>query len=118
MHVLIIEDDLLLALDLEDCLTGHLACTTSLASTENQACKSADGRRPDLIVSDIRLADGDGTRAVARIRAAHGEIPAIYVTANPERARAEDPEAPVIAKPFGHADLAEASARLLQGRER
>jgi CheY-like chemotaxis protein len=117
MHFLIIEDDLLLAMDLQDILADLGSRTTAVASTEEQAFKSALAQRPDLIVSDVRLAEGTGPKAIQRIREALGTIPAIYVTASPERARAEDPEAPILSKPFLPEQLAEAKLLVMRASE-
>ncbi len=114
MHVLIIEDDLLLALDLQDILADLGGRTISLASTEENAFRSALGQRPDLVVSDVRLAQGMGTIAIQRIRENLGTIPVIYVTANPERALQDDPGAMVLSKPFRQSDLAEAVSIIMQ----
>jgi len=105
MHILIIEDDLLVALDVEDSLSALGSITTALAATEENAVKSAVNRRPDLIISDVRLADGSGPAAIQRIRETVGEIPVMYVTGNPERAREDDPGAPVLPKPFDRTAL-------------
>jgi CheY-like chemotaxis protein len=114
MHILIIEDDLLLALDLQDALAELGGRSVSFAATEDNAVRSAVGQKPDLIVSDVRLAEGIGTKAVQRIRESLGDIPVIYVTANPERALREDPGATVLSKPFRREDLAEAKSLVMR----
>jgi two-component system, response regulator PdtaR len=64
-RVLIVEDDLLTAVDVEAALiaAGHSVC--GVATTEIDANRLARLRRPDCAVVDIRLAPGDG-RVVAR----------------------------------------------------
>ena len=105
MHILIIEDDLLMALDIEACLERMGLRSSDFASSEDNALKLAGLRRPDLIISDVRLAQGNGPEAVRRIRAHHGFIPCIYVTGNPDVARAADPDAGIIVKPMNWPDL-------------
>lgn len=107
MHVLILEDDLLIALDVEACVEGLGAITTDLTSSEENAIRLAAERRPDMIVSDVRLASGTGPSAVRRIRELYGDIPTVYVTGNPEAARQADPQSAVIVKPLRWSRLAE-----------
>jgi DNA-binding response OmpR family regulator len=66
LRVLIVEDDLLTAVDLEAALieAGHSVC--GVATTEIDAIRLARVQRPDCAVVDIRLAPGDG-RVVARV---------------------------------------------------
>ncbi len=63
--VLIVEDELLIALDVEQALlhAGYAVC--GVASSETEALALADSLRPDLAVVDINLSPGDG-RSVAR----------------------------------------------------
>ena len=84
--ILIIEDEAIIALDLEAIISdmGHRA--TGVARTEKGALDLFGRDRPDLIVSDIRLADGSsGVDAVRSILADAGPIPVIFVTAYPEQ---------------------------------
>lgn len=113
MHVLIIEDDLLMALDVEACVESIGVRSTDLASTEEHAVKLAVARRPDLIASDVRLAQGTGPDAVRRIQSHYGPIPVIYITGNPESARQADPEAPVLVKPLDWSELTDMMSSLI-----
>ena len=54
-HVLIIEDEALIALDIQDMLSTAGATTFSFAETEREAVDAARERRPDVIMSDVRL---------------------------------------------------------------
>lgn len=67
-EVLIIEDELLIAFELEDIMTrlGHVV--TSVVRSHRLAIKQARVRRPQLILADINLADGSsGIDAVTEI---------------------------------------------------
>ena len=84
--VMIIEDEAIIALDLEAIITdmGHKA--TGVARTESGAMDLFSRETPDLILSDINLADGSsGIDAVDRILEVAADIPVIFITAYPER---------------------------------
>lgn len=83
-HVLIIEDEPLIALDLEDLLQNVGAVSFSFADRQHDAIEVSRQIRPDIIVSDVSLAEGTGPLAVEAIRSEHGEIPVIFITATPE----------------------------------
>jgi DNA-directed RNA polymerase specialized sigma24 family protein/AmiR/NasT family two-component response regulator len=100
--VLIIEDEPLIALDLQYLVEqlGHEVTTT--ARTHTEAVRAAVKNDPGLILADIQLADGSsGLDAVNEILGSI-EAPVIFITAFPERfltGRAPEP-AFLIAKPF------------------
>lgn len=101
--VMIIEDEAIIAMDLESIVgeMGHQ--TTGIARTEDGAINLFGRDRPDLILSDIQLADNSsGIDAVNRILGEAGDIPVIFITAYPERLlTGEGPEpAFLIAKPY------------------
>jgi two-component system, response regulator PdtaR len=98
-HVLIIEDEMLIAMHLESLVADLGHGSVDLAATESEAVARAQHRRPSLILSDIRLQEGTGPAAVRAIRAAHGPIPVVYVTGNPEECPADLTHASVVAKP-------------------
>ena len=81
LAVLIVEDDPLLALDLEGTLAelGHRVC--GLAHTASEACEAAALHEPDVILMDFNLADGStGADAAVRIRRS-SPVPIVFVTA-------------------------------------
>lgn len=98
-HVLIIEDEVLIALDLQEMLASAGAATFSFAETERAAIDAARLRRPDVIMSDVMLREGTGPMAVATIQRELGPLPVIYVTATPESCAECDPPARVLIKP-------------------
>lgn len=101
-QVLIIEDEPLIALDLQYLVEqlGHEV--TTIARTHTEAVRAAVKGNPGLILADIQLADGSsGLEAVNEILGSL-EAPVIFITAFPERfltGRAPEP-AFLIAKPF------------------
>ncbi|HWA02685.1 MAG TPA: response regulator [Rhizomicrobium sp.] len=101
-RVLIIEDEPIIALDLENLLTelGHRVVAT--AATRDEAVAKAHTERPGLVLADINLGEGgSGIDAVSEILESFN-IPVIFVTAYPERLlTGERPEPTyLIAKPF------------------
>jgi DNA-directed RNA polymerase specialized sigma24 family protein len=103
--VVIIEDEPLIALDLERLVTtlGHRV--VKIARTERQAIEAVKRARPGLILADIQLADGSsGLDAVNEILRAFS-VPVIFVTAYPQRLLTGARPEPtfLITKPF-HAE--------------
>lgn len=101
--VMIIEDEAIIAVDLESIASDLGHRVTGVARTESGALALVETERPDLILSDIQLADGSsGIDAVNRITAERGDIPVIFITAFPERLlTGEGPEpAFLISKPY------------------
>jgi CheY-like chemotaxis protein/DNA-directed RNA polymerase specialized sigma24 family protein len=101
-QVLIIEDEPVIALDLENLITelGHEVIAT--AATRDQAVEIALKMRPGLILADINLGEGgSGLDAVSKILDSF-DVPVIFVTAYPEKLlTGERPEPTyLIAKPF------------------
>jgi DNA-directed RNA polymerase specialized sigma24 family protein len=101
-RVLIIEDESIIALDLENLMTelGHEV--VGIAATRDEAVKQARQQKPGLVLADIRLADGSsGIDAVSEILRGF-DIPVIFITAYPERLlTGERPEPTyLITKPF------------------
>jgi DNA-directed RNA polymerase specialized sigma24 family protein len=101
--VLIIEDEPLIAIDIQMLVEelGHRVVT--IARTQGEAVKAAEETKPGLILADIQLADGSsGLEAVNQILG-HFSVPVIFITAYPERFLTGTPPEPafLITKPFG-----------------
>jgi CheY-like chemotaxis protein len=100
--VLIIEDEPIIALDIETLVEelGHRVC--GVARTRTEAVAAALAKKPGLVLADIQLADGSsGLDAVNDILTAF-EVPVIFITAYPERLLTGDRPEPafLITKPF------------------
>jgi len=107
VRVLIIEDETLIALLLEDMLTD-LGCTIlGSASTVEAAIAMLDRTPPDIAVLDINLG-GEKSYAVAEALAKRG-VKFVFSTGYTDD-RLESPwqDRPVLQKPFGQEQLAEA----------
>jgi CheY-like chemotaxis protein len=84
--VLIIEDEAIIALDIQGITTEMGHRVTGIARTHAAAVALAARDRPDLILTDIQLADkSSGIDAVTEILARFDRIPVIFITAFPER---------------------------------
>lgn len=100
--VLIIEDEPLVAMDLESIVTSLGHRVSAMARTHAEAVAAVEKHRPGLVLADIQLADGSsGLQAVNEILEAE-ELPVIFVTAFPERLLTGTRPEPVflITKPF------------------
>ena len=100
--VLIIEDEPMIALDLEALVEGLGHEVAGLARTHKEAVAAVHARRPGLVLADIQLADGSsGLEAVNEILTSIN-VPVIFITAYPERLLTGDRPEPafLITKPF------------------
>ena len=100
--ILIIEDEPLTAAHLQELVQSLGHDVTGIARTHRDALKLAHDRKPDLILSDIQLADGSsGVEAVNEILG-ELEAPVIFVTGHPEMLLTGAKPEPtfLIAKPF------------------
>ena len=80
-NILIVEDEKIIALDLQRRLERFGYSVVGMASDGAEAIALAKERSPDIILMDIMLAGGmDGIEAAKHIRAQLG-IPVIFLTA-------------------------------------
>jgi CheY-like chemotaxis protein len=101
-EILIIEDEPIIALDIETMVQelGHRV--TGIARTHKEAIASARIHEPGLVLADIHLADGSSGLAAVNEILTSINVPVIFITAYPERLlTGEKPEpAFLITKPF------------------
>ena len=107
-HALIIEDEILIAMEVEALLTEQGFDSFDIAESPQEALDCALRRHPDLITADYRIIGGTGVEAVAAILAHLGPIPVVYVTGNADQLGARTPT--VVDKPISPHRLAEACA--------
>ncbi|RYG62309.1 MAG: response regulator [Alphaproteobacteria bacterium] len=100
--VLIIEDEPLIAIDLESLVEGLGHTVTAVARTHSEALEAVKGRKPGLILADIQLADGSSGLDAVNDLLAQMDVPVIFITAYPERLlTGERPEpAFLLTKPY------------------
>ncbi|WP_177215219.1 response regulator [Tranquillimonas alkanivorans] len=111
--MVIVEDNVLIALDLADHCEELGLHVMAVAHSAAQARERFAGLRPDAVLSDLELGAGpDGADAVRELRAELPEIRVVFITAATRRASLERmmalrPDA-VLRKPVRRAELAEA----------
>lgn len=81
-HILIVDDELWAALDMEWVVRKLRHEVVGPAATAEEAIELAEQARPDLVLMDIRLADdSDGVAAAVEIRRRF-DIPSLFVSAH------------------------------------
>ena len=105
-HVLIIEDEALIALNLQSLLSENGATSFDIAETEQEAVSAARAHRPDVILSDVNLKSGTGPGAVRIIRRLFGLLPVIFVTASPDGCQSYRESSCILGKPLDEAAVA------------
>lgn len=101
-NVLIIEDEPIIAADIEGLVEGLGHTVDDITATQSEAEKAAARKKPGIILADVQLADGSsGIDAVANILQQY-DVPVIFITAFPERLLTGDKPEPayLISKPF------------------
>jgi CheY-like chemotaxis protein len=84
LRILIVEDEILIALELESLLQDAGHCIVGIAASSREAVASGTELRPDLAFVDIHLSDGPTGVEVARHLAEEG-ITVLFMTANAKR---------------------------------
>jgi len=114
-EVLIIEDEPIIAMDIETIVRDLGHSVTGVAVTRDEAVAQALAHRPGLVLADIQLADdSSGIDAVKDILAEFS-VPVVFITAFPERLlTGERPEPTfLITKPFQRSTVKAAIAQAL-----
>jgi PAS domain S-box-containing protein len=108
-RILVVEDQGIVATDIERCLEDSGFEVTAIATCMEDAIQQASACRPDLVLMDIRIhGEVDGIDTADQLRRRFGS-PIVYLTAHDdrdtmERARRTQPMAFLI-KPFKPAEL-------------
>ena len=110
-HVLIIEDEWLIADYLTYLAEQAGATSIATAATEDEAVQAARERTPGIIFSDVNLLVGTGPHAVQTIISSLGEIPVIFITATPEACEPCAPPGVILNKPIDPALLIDSFKR-------
>jgi len=109
-HALIIEDEMLIALEVEGLLHDFGFETCDIVDNPADAVRCALAHRPDFVTADVRILGGTGIDAVAAITAELGPIPHVYVTGNPDMIAGQT-TAPIVDKPLSRRALEAACER-------
>ena len=100
--VLIIEDEPVIAADIEALVKELGHTVTGIAATRSEAAAAVARATPGLVLADIQLADGSSGIDAVKDILAETSVPVIFITAFPERLlTGERPEPTfLITKPF------------------
>jgi signal transduction histidine kinase len=107
--ILIVEDEAIVAQDLQQTLADQGYDAFAIAASADEALAHAEARRPDLVLMDIRLkGQRDGISTALELRKRFG-APVVYVTAHAddrtiERAKISEPYGYLL-KPVSAAEL-------------
>jgi len=104
MHALVVEDEPLIAMEIEDILRDIGYTSVAFAVSVQEAIDAAAVLCPDLITSDVKLNPGNGMDAIEEI-CRHSTIPVVFITGDPADVRKRLPQHHVVRKPFEVADL-------------
>ncbi len=98
-QILVVEDEAIVALDIQSKLRSRGYEVPALASSGKEAVEIADALRPDLVLMDIQLeGDVDGVEAAEQIRRRFG-TPVVYLTAFSDDQTLQRAK---VAEPFGY----------------
>ncbi len=113
--VLIIEDEPIIAMDIETIVRDLGHDVTAIAVTRDEAVKEARAHRPGLVLADIQLADNSSGIDAVKDILADFDVPVIFITAFPERLLTGDRPEPafLITKPFQRATVKAAISQAL-----
>jgi DNA-directed RNA polymerase specialized sigma24 family protein len=100
--VLVIEDEPMIAMDLEGIVEGLGHKVMAVARTHSEAVKAIANEKPGLVLADIQLADGSSGLDAVNEMLGSFQVPVIFITAYPDRLlTGERPEpAFLITKPY------------------
>jgi len=101
-NVLIIEDEPMIAMDLESIVEGLGHQVAGVARTHGEAIDAVSKEKPGLVLADIQLADGSSGLDAVNEMLGTFQVPVIFITAYPDRLlTGERPEpAFLITKPY------------------
>jgi CheY-like chemotaxis protein len=117
-NILIVEDESIIALDIEQSLISYGYYITAIATSADTALKAIQQLQPDLVLMDIQIQGSqDGIQTAALIKAQFN-LPIVYLTAYIDAATLErinhiQPGGYVV-KPFQDKDLYTAIETALQ----
>jgi CheY-like chemotaxis protein len=119
LRILIVEDEILIALELESLLQDLGHDVVGIAASSEDARTLGQDLKPDLAFVDIHLVDGPSGVEVARHLAAHHQVTVLFMTANAKRIPEDFAGAwGVIVKPYTERGVREALSYVMAGQPR
>ena len=116
LQILVVEDNSLIAMLLVETLVelGHGVC--DVEGTQIGAVTAVLRCRPDLIIVDAQLREGNGVSAVDEILST-GFVPHLFVSGDIKKVLARRPGAVALEKPFNEPELVQAIQRALDAAD-
>lgn len=121
LRILIVEDEAVIALELEAMIEDLGHAVVAIAASEAEAVRLSHAKHPSLILMDVRLGrGGDGIKAAHAILQAM-KVPIVFCSAYARdpgtRARMEEIQpSGILSKPIVQADLKDTLERLAPGQ--
>jgi CheY-like chemotaxis protein len=112
LRVLVVEDDAVIGMMIAETIAGMGHDVSAIAASEADAVAAVAQCRPELMIVDVRLRDGNGVAAVEEI-CRTGPVPHVFITGDTNAVAALQANAVVVQKPFRQLDLASAIQRAL-----
>lgn len=118
LRVLLVEDQVLIALDAENSLKLLGASQVVIAPSAEHAMKAINQAKPDIAVLDVNLGDHTSTPIAEALR--NLGVPFIFATGYGDTVMLPDSmrAVPIVRKPYAGSALEEAVASLLQSRDK
>lgn len=107
-RILVVEDDAILALNLEETLLAAGASEVIHCNSTDEALSALRQHKPDAMVLDVHLADRNDGWAIAELVSSMGPHPPriVFSTGAPQEIPAEIAElGPILEKPYAARDL-------------
>ena len=119
LRILVVEDEILIALELESLLQDLGHDVVGIAASSKDALSLGQDLKPDLAFVDIHLSDGPTGIDVARHLSSEHGVTVLFMTANAKRIPEDFAGAwGVIAKPYTERGVREALAYVMAGQPR
>ncbi|MBB3017513.1 CheY-like chemotaxis protein [Microvirga lupini] len=119
LRILVVEDEILIALELESLLQDLGHDVVGIAASSEDALSLARDLKPDLAFVDIHLSDGPTGVDVARHLGNEHQVTVLFMTANAKRIPEDFAGAwGVIAKPYTERGVREALSYVMAGQPR
>jgi DNA-binding response OmpR family regulator len=117
LRVLVVEDQLVIAMDVEAVLADHGVKAIDTAATSSEAFRILASNPPDVAVLDVNLGQGTSIPVAEELKRQH--IPFVFATGYGDTAMIPESlsSAPVVRKPHDPATLVAAVAASLQSPE-
>jgi CheY-like chemotaxis protein len=114
MNVVICEDNVLIAMDLAEMVSAHGHTVEATVDSSTDCLERCSESPPDLVVTDLNLADGRTGLDLVEALAGQG-IPAVIVSSEASSIPASIPAMAILEKPVHECELTMTLDRLEQG---